>query len=353
MIHYHHVFINIFVLLHHTQKADRQTVGESERMKKATTNTKTTATATTFADLLRNYEKQAATDTTTADYTTALTDLATAVAFSVLKKCISTSADKTLTATRRDLARDLHNLNRICYASENAYETKHTADGDEYTAIADKDLHTALTKLCADTLGDGLDLMHTAILAILTETEKAKETADGLSVGFLERPYQVRRLNRKVWIKTADSVNGWETVETSAIRETYKAVRRYIESNRPVQSASDVYTYLDETATDEESGTSETIYRRFGKYADIGGEVRDYNGKETAYTADETTAKDLDALVESLNLTDRQAKVLSLRQSGYGYKAIATYLGIKQDKVWRTVQAIQTKALAIGLTPTK
>lgn len=317
-------------------------------------NTKTTANNNAFSDLLRTYETATRNHNGNANaekaYTTALTDLATAVVYSVLKKCITVSQNPILIQTRQDLARDLHNLDRIAYANAHAYETQYNADGDLITVTKDKDLHTALTALCGECFGDGLDLMHTAVATILTETEKATD----LTANFMEVPYNVRRLSRKVWIKTSESVNGWETTTTTAIQETYKAVRRAIDQSRAVQTdPRNGYTYLADISTDPRSGIDETIYRRFGKYADIGGTVTDINGKETAYTADEQTAIDLDTLIESMNLTAKQAKVLQLRQGGYGYKAIATYLGVTQRAVAKTVGAIQTKALAIGLTPTK
>ena len=334
----------------------RQNINQGEKGKTTmkTTTEKTTATVTTFADLLRTYEQYA--NNPDADPTAKpLTDLATATTFSVLKKCINVSANPTLTQVRRDLARDLHNLFRIAYAGEHATETRYNADGDPYTAIVDKDCYTALTTLTSETFGDGIDLVHDAIVCILTETEKARDRNGGtLPPAFMETAYSIRRLNRKVWIKTAESVNGWETTDTTAIQETYKAVRRAVDNGRAVQTdPRNGYTYLADISTDPESGIGETIYRRFGKYADIGGAVTDINGKETAYTADEQTARDTDTIIESLNLTAKQAKVLQLRQSGYGYKAIATYLGVTQRAVAKTVEAIQTKAVAIGLTPAK
>lgn len=312
-----------------------------------------TTTTTTFADVLRKYEQYAIeqTDPTAKP----LTDLATAVTYSVLKKCIDVSSNPTLMQTRRDLAKDLNNLDRITYANEKAYTTAYNADGDPYTETTDKDLHKALTKLCADTLGDGIDLVNDAVVCILEQTDKARDRNSGtLPTNFMEQPFEVRRLNRKVWIKTEDSINGWETTTTTAIQEVYKAVRRAIDNSRTVSTdPKNGYTYLEDIATDPDSGTDETIYRRFGKYADIGGEVTDFNGKATAYTADEQTAIDMDTLIEKLNLTAKQTKVLSLRQSGYGYKAIATYLGVTQRAIAKTVKAIQTKAIEVGMTPTK
>lgn len=312
----------------------------------ATTNAKTNPeTVNPFATLLTAY----ATDPTNA---TALTDLAKAVAYSVLKKCIETSQNLTLIKTRQSIARDLADLDRIAYATANAYETTYTADGDKRRTVKDKDLDKALTDLCKSSFGDGLDLVHDAVVAILTETAKQTDRDPDKAVD-LERPYTERRLKRKVWIKTADSVNGWETVETTPIQEIYKAVRRSIQNNRSLQTdPRNGYIYIEDISTDPETDTDTVIYRRFGKYADIGGYATDTNGKKTFYTADPETVKDLDTLVDSLQLTAKQAKVLSLRQSGYGYKAIAAYLGVTQRAVAKTVKAIQDKAVAIGLTPT-
>ena len=321
----------------------------------AKTTTTTNANANPFVELLRQYEQQATTRTpqTEKDYTTALLNLATATAYSVLKKCIETSQNQTLVQVKRDIAKDTALLQRIEYAQANAYEYRYNKDGERVLTVKDKDLHTALSKLCAETLGEGIDLVHDAVITIMTETDKAKDRNNGtLAPNFMEQPYQVRRLKRKVWIKVEESVNGWETVTTTAIQETYKAVRRAVEQSRAVRTdAKNGYTYLSDLAKDEESGTEETIYRRLPKYADIGGTVRDFNGKETAYTADEQTANDMDALVAKLNLSKQQADILKLRLSGYGYKAIATYFGVRPDSITKQIKRIREKAILIGLQP--
>lgn len=331
------------------------------------TNAKKTTTTTNnaFSDLLRTYENATRHRNGNADteskYTTALQDLATACTFSVLKKLCNvggivteqtkstTDTAKTIRQLRQSLAKDLHDLDRIQYASNNATAQEYNADGDLITVIKDKDLHKALTDLCAECFGDGLDLMHTAVATILTETAKATD----LTANFMEIPYNVRRLKRKVYIQSVDSLGGYETVQTTAIQEVYKAIRREIESNRTMQVASNKYTYLESIATDTESGTETEVFRRLPKYSGLAYEQTDISGKVTAITADSETVRTTDELIAQMNLTTKQAKVLQLRQSGYGYKAIATYLGVTQRAVAKTVQAIQTKALAIGLTPTK
>lgn len=147
-------------------------------------------------------------------------------------------------------------------------------------------------------------------------------------------------------------MNGWETVETTPIREIYKAVRRSINTSRAMATdPRNGYSYIESMATDPETGETETVYRRLTKYADLGGYACDFNGACTLYSVDAETVRDTDTLIESMNLTKKQAQVLALRQSGYGYKAIATYLGVTQRAVAKTVEAIQKKAIAIGLKP--
>lgn len=317
---------------------------------------KTTIT-NTFMEIVNNYEDYADMKATTphimtsADksaYDTALVTLSTAIAYSVLKKCINVSEDKALKAVRASLTRDIKALEMTAYTADTAHKATYTADGDYTVETVDTDLHRRFNELTAMTIGDGMDIMHTALVAILNETDKAKSR--GLVIGFMTAPYTVKRLKRKVWIKVEDSVNGWEEVETTPIQEVYKEVRRYIESQRAVKVGVNGYTYLEDIAHDTDTDMDTVIYRRFGKYADIGGEVTDFNGKVTAYTADKSSVDKVDKILSSLNLTTKQMKVLSLRQSGYGYKAIATYLGVTQRAVAKTCKAIQDKAIKAGYT---
>ena len=324
----------------------------------------TTTNENGFTTLLRTYEnatrhRNENAETETA-YNNALTDLATACAFSVLKKLCNvggtvtettkstTDTAKTIRQLRQSLAKDLHDLNRLAYASANATAQEYNADGDLITVIKDKDLYNALTALCGECFGDGLDLMHTAIVAILTETEKATDT----NGNFMETPYNVRRLKKKVYIQSVDSLGGYETVQTTAIQEVYKAIRREIESNRTMQVANNKYTYLESIATDTETDTETAVYRRLPKYSGLAYETFDTNGKVTSITADTETVDTTDRIIEKLNLTKKQATILQLRLSGHGYKAIATYLGVSDSNVKGQIAELKRKATAIGLTPT-
>lgn len=329
-----------------------------------------TTTPTTFSDLVKKYNA----DPRNADH---LTDLATAIAYSVLRKVIDPTrngnADRpsdsgmnpALVGLRDDLTRDRAYLTRLAYAVNGATRLTFNADGDPVSEVIDPALAKAATALAGQTLGDGLDLVNDAVVALLDETAKQAERDPGMPCD-LERVYTVRRLKRKVWIKTADSVNGWETVETTPIQEVFKAVRRSIQNSRHMQAdPRNGYTYLEDLAIDPETGDGSTIYRRLSKYADMGGDgttspAADYipgqpaglDGKPGLYSADRATVDDCDRLVAAMGLTDREMTVLKYRLSGYGYKAIATAMGLTVDNAKRCGRRIRDKATAAGLTPT-
>lgn len=306
--------------------------------------TEKTTTPTTFADLVKAYNADPESAKT-------LTDLATATTFAVLKKVINTTGNPMLQTVRKELTRDLHDLDRLAYSNDNATRLAFNSDGDLVSEVLDPALVKAAADLAGLPLGDGLDLVNDAVVAILSERAKQADRDLGLPLD-MERPYTVRRLKRKVWIKTAESVKAWETVETTPIQEVYKAIRRSIDNSRSMQTdPRNGYTYLADLATDPESGDQTAIYRRLPRYADIGGHVCDFNGKETvATTADRETVESLDRLVAAMNLSDREATVLKYRLSGYGKKAIATAMGLSESSVATVQRRIKDKATASGLT---
>ena len=212
----------------------------------ATTNT-ATAERQDFSTVLRKYETAYRQGKNNTDFADVLEEVATAIAYSVLKKCIDVSQNEQLIDVRRSIAKDRNTLQNIDYSSKHAFKTVYTADGDRQQQTADASYRDAYNKLTQQTLGDGLDLVNTAIVSLLDETEKT----DTAKENFLELPYTVRRLKKKVWIKLEDSVGGWETVETTPIQEVYKAVRREIENSRAMSTdARNGYTYLEEVAQD-------------------------------------------------------------------------------------------------------
>lgn len=303
------------------------------------------------------------------DYGPALLDLSTVFAYSVVNKCIDpqrkAAADRdtisdngqnpAMIALKRGIAADRRTLDNTAAAANAATRATLNADGDAVTETADKDAAAALAALVGETLTDGIDLVQTAAAALL---EQAAAHADG--PGWLDRPYTVRRLSRRVYVKAEDSA-AYRDDETTPAQEVYRAVRRAVQESRAVQTdPRNGYTYIEDLTADG----LDVIYFRLHKYADLGGYA--HNGQDgdrlpgspagfgqggTHYTADRQTVTDYNAIMERLNLTDRQAVILRLRMQGKGNKAIATYLGVTYQAVQNTLAKIQKKAVAIGLTP--
>lgn len=307
---------------------------------------------TNFETLMTNFCDEYRKDSTSAKFTEVTTDLATAVAYSVIRKCLDPQAKSGKTSNsgcnpqleevKRSIYRDTNTLKNIDYSCKEAFTTVYNEDGDRQTKTKDSDYRYAYNKLTQQTLGDGLDLVNTAIVSLLDECTKVDTTTGN----FLETVYTVRKLKKKVWIKVSDSVNGWETVETSPIREVYKAVRREVANNRSLNiDPSNGYLYLEDLAKDEESNEEATVYRRLNKYTDLAGNVTDFNGAVKFETVDSGSVADYDKMTEALELTARQTQVLQLRMSGYGCVAIGTYLGVKEESVRSVLQTIQKKAV--------
>lgn len=144
--------------------------------KNQTATTATTNTATTerkdFSTVLRKYETAYRQGKDSTDFADVLEEVATAIAYSVLKKCIDVSQNEQLIDVRRSIAKDRNTLQNIDYSSKHAFKTVYTADGDRERQTADTSYRDAYNKLTQQTLGDGLDLVNTAIVSLLDETEK-------------------------------------------------------------------------------------------------------------------------------------------------------------------------------------
>ena len=306
-----------------------------------------------FAKLLRTYEQ---THAAGLDTTNALYALAAACALSVVKKCIDpqrkTAAERqtvsnggmnaALVDIRRGIKADISLLDSLTAAHNAAYVLRYNAAGDMVQEVADKAAEKVAAALQGETLSDGLDLVNAAVVAILEQTAEHSNAGEN----WLEKPFMLRRLSRRVIIKAEDSAK-WEEVETSPIREVYRAVRREVQNSRAMQTdPRNGYLYIEDTAADPDSDKTETIYRRLHKWADLGGYT--HTGD---YTADMQTMQDYNAVVAALNLTERQATIIRLRMSGYGYLAIATYLGITPQNVRSQLSRLQIKCEKLGFTP--
>lgn len=335
------------------KKATAQATAAAQAQTTQAAQAEQTATVKTFADLLTDYETAY---TNGNDYTNELYALATAAAQSVVKKCIdpqrkaattretvsNSGHNAALVAVRRGIVGDFATLDNLTAAHNAAYEWKFNKDGYIISEVVDKAAEKAATALQGETLSDGIDLVQSAVVAILEQSADHATAAPG----WMETPYTVRRISRKVVIKSEDSAK-WEDVETSPIREVYRYIRREVQNSRAMQTdPRNGYLYIEDTAADPDSTQLETIYRRLNKWADLGGYTHDGH-----YTADAQTVADYESTIAALNLSDRQATVIKLRMSGYGYKAIGTYMGIDHSNVIRICKQIQNKAEKVGFTP--
>lgn len=313
-----------------------------------TTNGQTTQTESktdsraTFDSVKRTFETAYASGQ---DYTAPLMDLSTAIAYSVLNKCIDpqrkTAKDRenvsdsginpALVDLKRGISADRAALSRLSYCADVATRTTYNADGDRVEQIADRDAYNELNRLVNDTLSDGLDLVNTAAVALL---EQAGEHADS-GAGWLDKPHTVRRLSKRVYIRMDDSA-AYKDDDTTPIQEVYRAVRKAVQNSRATQTdPRNGYSYIEDLTADG----LETIYYRLGKYTDLGGYNADGN-----YTTDKQAAIDYTAIIERLQLSDRQAVIVRLRMQGNGYKAIASYLGVTFQAVQNAMKKVQAKA---------
>jgi len=301
-----------------------------------------------FAMLLREVEQEIANKGLQSEK---MLELSKIIAYSVLNKCIDVSQNNQLRSVKNEITKDTKHLQALENITTTNYSLGYNVDGDVIQIIHDKSMHQAFDKLIQKRLGDGLDLVHDAWIALQCEIEKQQERENGLQVeNWLETPYNVRQLKRKVYIKLEDSVKGWEDITITPIQQAFRYVREQINNSRAMSTdARNGYSYLEEYAKDEQSDTETKIYKRLPKYADLGGYACDFNGKETLYSASAQDVEDIEEKIEKLNLTVRQAKILQLRLQGKGYKAIATYLGIRFDNVYSQIKEIRRKAKNNGL----
>lgn len=325
----------------------------------------TNTAADRFSAMLRAYETAAATG---ADTSSPLYTLAAACALSVVRKCIDpqrqtaterqTVSDSglspALSAVRRDIVADLAYLEKLTAAHNAAYALRFNAAGDMVQEVVDKAAEKAAAALQGDTIGDGLDLVNAAAVAILEQTAEHMTAAPG----WMEQPYTLRRIRRRVLVR-ADDTAAWEEVETTPIREVYRAIRREVQNSRAMQTdPRNGYSYIEDVAADPDSNATETVYRRLHKWADLGGYTMtghyDEHGNASRggqYTTTAAAVADYEAVLSALNLTDRQATIVRLRMAGYGMTAIASYLGVTPRCIEITVARLRTKCEKIGFSP--
>ena len=306
-------------------------------------------TENTFDNLKRTLENDFAQGN---DYTNSITELATAITKSTLNKYLDPQrktagqSDKVSNNGNNPLLQKLkysiNHYRRILAqthdTANNAYLLEYDINGDLKREVNDKHAKDANDILTGETISDGMDLINTAIMSILEQYSKHYNGQEN----FLDWKYTERKLSKRVYIQAEDSAQ-YKDVETTPIQEVYREVGRCIVSNKAVTiDPRNKYIYIDDISPDG----LDTIYRRMGKYADLGGENAD-----GIYTVDAQSVLDYDIMIKALNLTDKQRLIIDLRMRGYGYKAIASYLGVTKQAVQNILKKIQDKAINSGYTP--
>jgi DNA-binding CsgD family transcriptional regulator len=336
---------------------DRKYAPEKHASKGKANSSKTDSTRATFEDVKRNFEAAYGAGQ---DYSAELYELATAVTYSVLNKCIdpqrktaisagtvsNTGYNTTMVTLKNTLYHNIATLDNTRRCANEATKIAYNDDGDLVTEVVNKDANTALNAIIQENLNDGIDLVQEASVAILEQARIYLDSVEShereYAEKWLDSPYTVNRLSRRVYVKLSDSA-AYREEETTPIQEVYKAVRRAVQDSRAVQTdPGNGYSYIE----DLDPNGKELIYYRTGKWLNIGG----YDCNDL-YTVGKESAESYEAIIEKMNLTARQAQVLQLRMKGYGSKAIATYLGITRTPVKKSLELIQKKAESIGFTP--
>lgn len=174
---------------------------------------------------------------------------------------------------------------------------------------------------------DGIDLIQEAVCILL---ELA--LTHGPDLGWMDRPYTKRSIASRVRIKEADT-EGYHEETTTPLQECYRAIRCAINN---YQNSHSTHGSLSLDSLD--SSQLDALYIACSKYTEQGKSAN-------------ISKWDYEDLLHALNLTSRQERILTLRMQGYGYQAIATYLGVSKSTVTRTLDRLKDKCTALGYAP--
>lgn len=305
-------------------------------------------------------------------YAAALQTAARAIASSVIAKTIdpqrrdavkresvsNSGYSAAMVALRREVVADCVHLDNLHTAEAAAFGAmvyrKNNGDTVIIRYVVDDTAAAVMDEMELDRLGDGIDLVNEAAAAILEQSTAHATT----SPGWMEAPYTMQRIKRRVLIKSSDTA-AWEDVDTSPVREAFRAVRRAVADSRAiVADPRSKYCYIEDLASaSDDSSTLEVVYRRLHKFADIGGYAHTgHAGRNGAdfgglYSVDVQSYRDYNAVLELLNMTAAQAEFVRLRMEGYGSAAIASYMGVSEGRVYNIAAALRKKCEKIGFTP--
>ena len=174
---------------------------------------------------------------------------------------------------------------------------------------------------------DGIDLIQEAVCLLLEHA-----MAHGPDIGWLDRSYTIRAIASRALIKESDT-EGYHEETTTPLQECYRAIRR---TNNNYQNSHSAHRNLSLDSLD--SSQLDALYIDCSKYTDPNKTL-------------DVAKWDYEDLLHALNLTARQERIITLRMQGYGYQAIATYLGISKSTDTRTLDRLKDQCMAMGIAP--
>lgn len=334
-----------------TPKADKK----NGKKAKKTETAKEDKTANPFLTAVEQFELMYIDN----DYTiptadTTLYNLSKAIAFSVIKKLIQISADKTMQTFRAETVKNFALLDNLSKRDKTDTSATYDSNGNIKLNILDKEYTKAVEKVLDDSISQGVDIVHQASISILDEvaTIQQKNGKKRLKKGFMLEPYESRKTNGKTFAINGKKQVEWSTVEVIPIQNIFKSVRKYIQDNKSIKAVINGYSYIESMSIDSESAEVEKIFYRLDKYADLGETVTDFNGKETAYTTTaeqvKTYQKSLADLITKASLDQKHIDFIRCRINGKSLIDTAKYLGVSLRTIERIQKDLQTKSIIVG-----
>ena len=288
------------------------------------------------------------------DNDVSLYQLSKAIAFSVIKKLIDVSADKTMQKLRAEAVKNFMLLDNHDKRQLTDTTANFDSNGNIKLKVNDEEYTEAVKKTLADTLSQGLDIVNEASILIIAEAEAVKKRngKKPLEKGFMLKPYEARKTNGKTFVLNGKKVVEWSTFEAVPIKNIFKGVRKYIQDNKSIRAVINGYSYIEAYSIDSDSEAIEKIYYRLDKYADLGGVVYDFNGKELAYTTEAEAVKTYQDLLADLiikaNFDMKHIDFIRCRVCGKSLVDTAKSLGVSLRTAERIQADLQNKAVGVG-----
>lgn len=258
--------------------------------------------------------------------------LALSATAGTLRRVYDASGNDTIRELRNCLQSDARALAKLADCADRATTLEINDNTGLYnTIVIDESANAAVnTMINDDTITDAYDLYMTAYEYLWQEMIVNDRACDDI-----------------VTITNKDGTTKERTIYQCACM----AVRREIYANKSIDSTGK-YLYIEDMRSGADDNGADALdreYIRLGKYYDLGGACHsdDINSSiDGIYSADHETVDSTNALMASLNLTDRQALVLHYRRQGISVSAIADKLNVSQQAISKTLVQVQEKVKA-------